>query len=354
MDEARSGRFDLVPRHGMLDEARLAELSGEQDRVVSRDQLAFLGADRHVVAHRVASGRWTAVGPRVVLLCTGTPTFRQRLWVATLHSGPRSALAGLTAAEADGLHGFATSALHTVVPHGSDAADLVDPTVGVTVRVHQSRRLADRLVHPVRVPRRLLLPEALVDSASGALSDDRARLLLIAAVQQRLLRAADLRDVVSRRPRLPRRVVIGEAIDDVEGGVHSLPERHWSRAVRRHRLPEPTRQQRVRRADGAWYLDADFQPYGVGVEVNGTQHQVARAVVDDDHRRNVLGTGGRLMITIGSHVVRHRPGVAVIATAAALMSRGWVPAAGVLRGLRRLAEAEGMDLLTGDFVRTAA
>lgn len=204
MDEARSGRFDLVPRHGMLDEARLAELTGEQDRVVSRDQLAFLGADRHVVAHRVASGRWTAVGPRVVLLCTGTPTFRQRLWVATLHSGPRSALAGLTAAEADGLHGFATSALHTVVPHGSDAADLVDPTVGVTVRVHQSRRLADRLVHPVRVPRRLLLPEALVDSASGALSDDRARLLLIAAVQQRLLRAADLRDVVSRRPRLPR------------------------------------------------------------------------------------------------------------------------------------------------------
>jgi hypothetical protein len=354
VEGAGSGRFDVVPRHGLLDETGLARLSQEQDLVVSSDQLAYLGAGRHVVAHRVASGRWTAVGPRVVVLRTGEPTFRQRLWIATLHSGPASALAGLTAAEADGLRGFATTALHTVVPHGTDAADLLDTDAGVTVRVHQSRRLAEPLVHPARVPRRLLLPEALVDAAAGSVSDDRARLLVIAPVQQRLLLATDLRDVVSRRPRLPRRAVIREAIDDVEGGANSLPERRCARAVRRHRLPEPTRQQAVLRADGTWYLDADFQPYGVGVEINGTQHQLGRAVADDDHRRNVLGTRGRLMITIGSHVVRHRPGVAVVATAAAVMSRGWVPTGAVLHGLRRLAAAEGMDLLTGDVRRAAA
>lgn len=343
-----------MPRRGRLDQTRLARLSAEQDLVVSRDQLAALGGDRHVVRHRVASGRWTAVGRRVVVLGTGELTFRQRLWVATLHSGPASALAGLSAAEADGLRGFSTPTLHTVVPHGADAADLVDTRAGVTVRVRQSRRLTERLVHPARLPRRLLLPEALVDAASGASSDDRARLLVIAPVQQRLLVAAELRAVVAGRPRLPRRALILEAVADVEGGAHSLPERRWARAIRRHRLPEPTRQQLVRRADGTWYLDADFHPYGVGVEINGTQHLLARAAAYDDHRRNVLGTGGRLIITLPSHVVRHRVGEAVVATAAALLSRGWAPSPSVRRDLAQLAGQVGMELETGDWLRHAS
>jgi hypothetical protein len=286
----------------------------------------------------------------VVVLGTGALTFRQRLWVATLHSGPLSALAGLTAAEADGLSGFATPALHTVVPHGADPADLVDSRAGVTVRVRQSRRLTDALLHPSRQPRRVRLPEALVDAAVAATSDERARLLMIAPVQQRLLTATDLRDVVAARRRLPRRRLLRDAIDDVEGGAHSLPERDWVRAIRRYRLPRPAQQQAVERADGTWYLDADFQPYGVGVEINGTQHLLARAVGQDDHRRNVLGTGGRLVITVGSHTVRRQPGVAVVATAAALLSRGWSPPQAVRHGLEVLAATVGMDLLTGDVV----
>ena len=294
-----------------------------------------------------------AVGGRVVVLGTGELSFRQRLWIATLHSGPRSALAGLTAAEADGLGGFSSSTLHTVVPHGADAADLVDSRAGVTVRVRQSRRLTEALIHPARRPPRLRLPEALVDAASVAASDERARLLVIAPVQQRLLPASDLREAVTARRKLTRRDVIREAIDDVEGGAHSLPEQDWLRAIRRHRLPVPTQQRVVERADGTWFLDADFQPYGVGVEINGTQHLLAGAVGYDDHRRNVLGTSGRLMITIASHTVRRRPGEAVVATAAALLSRGWSPTRSVHRGLERLAVEVGMDFRTGDVLAQA-
>ena len=47
-----------MPRRGLLDEIGLAQLASEQDRVVS-GQLAWLGADRHVVRQRVATGRWT-------------------------------------------------------------------------------------------------------------------------------------------------------------------------------------------------------------------------------------------------------------------------------------------------------
>lgn len=354
MDCLEPGRFVRVPRRSRLVESRLEQLALTQDGVVSRDQLAFLGADRSVVRHRVDAKRWRAIGPRVVLLGTGEPTFRQRLWVAVLHSGPHCALAGLTAAEAEGLTGFSSSTLQTVVPHGADATDLVDPLAGVTVRVTQSRRLREQLLHPARTPRRLRLQHAIIDSASGAVSDDRARLLMIAPVQQRLLLPADLRMVMSGRPKLVRRALLLEVIDDVEGGAHSLPERAWSRAIRRHGLPEPHRQRLVQRADGRWYLDADFQPYGVGVEINGAQHVVAAQAAVDDHRRNVLATGGRLMITIASHTVRHDPGAAVVTTAAALLSRGWGPPPGVRRGLDQLAVEVGMDLRTGDRLRPAS
>jgi hypothetical protein len=346
-----------VPRRLQIDEecsARVASLLLAQDRVVSRAQLRALGIGRDVVAHRVRTDRWSAIGARVVVLGTGELTWRQRLWVAALHGGLDCALADLTAADAEGLRGFSTSTLHVVVPHGADGTDLVDARAGVTVHVRQSRRLSESLVHPTRLPRRLRLREALVDAASRASTDERARLLMIAPVQQRLLVASDLRQVITERPRMPRRSLLLEAVDDVEGGAHSLPEAQWTRAIRRYRLPEPTRQRKVRRDDGTWYLDADFEPYLVGVEINGSQHQVAGALVLDDHRRNVLGTGGRLIITIGSHVVRHRPGQAVVGTAAALLSRGWSPGDDVLAELTALARAEQMDLRTGDWLRRAS
>jgi hypothetical protein len=342
-----------VPRRSRLDEAALAELAAEQESVVSRPQLAELGADRHLVARRVALGRWQRVGPRVVVLTTGAPSPPQRLWVATLHSGPTAALAGLTAAEAAGLRGFESSTLHTVVPHGTDGTDLADRRTGITVRVEQSRRFRPELLQPQRRPPRLRLATAVVGAASTIEPERRARLLVLSALQQRLVRPDELREDVVARARLRRRRLILESIDDAEGGIHSLPEREWSRAIHRYGLPEPARQQLARRADGTWYLDADFQPWGVGVEINGTQHLRPGAVAWDDHRRNVLGTGGRLMITLSSYDVRHRPGVGVIATAAALLSRGWRPRPGTLARLTGLAGRLGMDLATGDWTSSA-
>lgn len=336
------------PRY--LDGRSIELLSADQDGVLSRDQLAHRGAGRDYVAHRVATGRWTALGSRVVHLGSGALTRRQQFWVATLHAGPDSALAGLTALEAAGLTGYEAPVLHVVVPHGSDARNLDVPGAGLRVRVRQSRRLVPAQLQPARTPARLRLPVAAVDAASQASTPDRSRLLVIAPVQQRLVRPGDLRAEVRGRRRLPRRAVILEAIGDVEGGIHSLPERAWSRGLRQYGLPRPVRQERVRRADGSWFLDADFQPWGVGVEINGVQHLLVSTEAAEEHRRNVLGIGGRLMITVASHTVRHRIGVAVVATAAALLARGWTPDPAVRRGLERLAADEEMDLMTGDWL----
>jgi hypothetical protein len=172
-----------VPRPGRYDEVGLARLADEQDHVVSRDQLASLGFDRHHVAHRIDIRR--PIGNRVVAVTTGALTAGQRRWVAVLHSGPGSALAAATALEAEGLVLGPSPVLRTIVPHGSDPTGLDLPELGLRVVVRQSRLLGPALVHPARTPRRVLLPHAVVDAAAEASTDDRARLTVISAVQQR-------------------------------------------------------------------------------------------------------------------------------------------------------------------------
>jgi hypothetical protein len=106
----------------------------------------------------------------------------------------------------------------------------------------------------------------------------------------------------------------------------------------------------VRRPSGVWYLDADYRAFGVTVEVNGSQHDAVAIAERDDHRRNVLGTCGRLVLTVSSHLVRHQSDVAVAITAAGLLSRGWQPGRGVRRRLEVLAARARVDLRTGDLV----
>ena len=159
------------------------------------------------------------------------------------------------------------------------------------------------------------------------------------SVQQRLTTAATLRPLVLARPNLTRRALILETLDDVEGGSQSLPELAYLRGLRRFGLPEPTRQRLVQRPDRRYYLDAEFDPWAVTVEINGVQHLDVRHKEADDVRRTQLAIGGRLVVDIGSYIVRHDNELAVLLTADALLSRGWEPDAEVLRRLLRVAEA---------------
>ena len=180
--------------------------------------------------------------------------------------------------------------------------------------------------------------------ASAAHADSRTRALIAAAVQQRLLRPADLSRVVEARPTLPKRLLIRETIADVVGGAHSLPELDYARALRRAALPEPTRQRKVCRPNGVWYLDNDFDDWLVTVEVNGMQHLELLASEADDVRRGGLQRRGRLVVDVSSYSVRHRERVAVLRTAEALMSRGWVPSPSVRTRLMRYSREENWPL----------
>lgn len=237
------------------------------------------------------------------------------------HRGP---LALATAAEVGGLRGFEERDVHVAVEHGREVSDLVDPLV--TVRVHQTRHVTSEIV-PLRQPARQSVARATVELAALTASDNRSRALIAASVQQRLVRPDHLLAFIRTRPTLPKRRLIRETVGDAVGGAHSLPELEYSRAPRRAGLPQPTRQRKVRRANGVWYLDNDFEEWAVTVEINGMQHYELLASEADDLRRTVLQVAGRIVVDVSSHAVPHRPALAVLRTAEALLAHGYRPSA---------------------------
>jgi hypothetical protein len=303
--------------------------------VVSRTQLAELGAGHQLIARRVDSGQWQAVGPQVIALFPGELSRSQQMWVGVLHAGGNAVLARLTALEAAGLTGFDDDWIHVCLSQGDNTDDLVHELV--RVRVHESRNLPAEHLLPDASPPRMRQDRATVDAASAAVSERACRTILTMSVQQRLATARILRPMVVERRTLPRRAAILECLDDLQGGSHSLPEQDYLRALRRAGLPLPTRQQVVRRADWRYVLDAEFDEWLVTVEINGAHHMDVRQKEWDDIRRTRLAIGGRLVVDIGSWTVRHDSDLAVLLTADALLSRGWRPSLPLRAGLEAMA-----------------
>jgi hypothetical protein len=77
------------------------------------------------------------------------------------------------------------------------------------------------------------------------------------------------------------------------------------------------------------------------VEINGAGHLTLTAKEYDDVRRTRLSIGGRLVVDLGSHLVRRHNDLAMLLTADALLSRGWLPAADVRARLLAMAAREG-------------
>lgn len=323
-------------------------LARRQADVVTRAQLAALGADRHLVARRIEAGVWRSLGPRVVVLHRGQLTRTQQWWVGVLHAtldtpSTRAALCGRTAAEAGGLTGFETATIHVAVDHGREVDDLVNGNVAV--QVHQTRHLTDADVQPARTPLRLRLPRAVVEAASDVAvrRPDAARAILAASVQQGLVRPESLRRFAVSRRTLPGRRLVLESIDDAAGGAHSLPEQQFLRGVRRAGLPEPRRQRVLQRPDGRWYLDNDFADFLVTVEVNGLQHNEQLHRDKDDFRRAVLQIGGRIVVDLSSFAVRHQIARCMLLTAEALQAHGYRPAPATRRRLKTYRARLGWD-----------
>jgi hypothetical protein len=198
----------------------LSEVLVAQEGVLSTSTaLRFMSEDQ--LRWKIASGRWQKPSRGVVVAQSGPLTERQSLRVALLRAGPRSTLAGLTAARLDGFKGFDDKApcadrpIYLLVPYGYKRRT---PPLGLNVVTHYSQVLADADVHPTRQPRRTRIARSLVDAAAWMPTDRGAAAILAAGVQQGLARAADLRLVADRiETRRPRKLII-EALGDIALG----------------------------------------------------------------------------------------------------------------------------------------
>jgi hypothetical protein len=279
---------------------------------VPRDEL------RHVTS-AIRRGVWQRASRDVFVNHNGPLTEQQRLWVVLKAAPPVSALSGLTAAKLGGLQGFDESTISVTVPCATSM-----PRVHIgPVSVHYSRFLDGRDVHPVLSPRRTRLARSLLDAAAWASVENRGRAVILAGIQQGLVTPDGLREALPRRGPCLRHALITETIDDAAGGVRSVPEREFDAIRRAFGLPEPNRQQIVRRASGRYYLDVDWADYGIASEVDGLPHMSILHWDADLDRMNEIAIEHRALLRFTSFAIRHRrPDVGRTLTRA-LMSRGW-------------------------------
>lgn len=306
----------------------LEEVLAEHDHVVSRATLLkFMTEDQ--LRWQAASGRWQKPARGVIVAQSAPLTAPQALRAALLRAGPKAVLAGLTAARLDGFKGFddkssvAETPIHLLAPAGYRRRTSPDCLVVVT---HYTRVLTDDDVYPLRQPRRTRMARSLIDAAAWMPTDRGAMAVLAAGVQQRLVRAGDLRQVTDRIETLRRRKLIRETIADIAGGSQALSELDFTRqVVRAFGLPQPTRQAARRDARGRRrWTDVTWDSYWIVVEIDGAQHAEDPLQRWDDMERDIdLGLDGYRTLRFPAWLVRINPELVARKITAALRQAGY-------------------------------
>lgn len=291
------------------------ELLSQQDGVVHRRDLS--PEDLRIVKRAVVGKRWQRINRDVFVSHNGPLTDEQRMWAYLLACPREAALSGLTAVALDGLRGFEPDKVHITVPCGTSGIHRDD------VEIHYSRFLGRQHVHPVREPRRTRPPRSVLDAASWADSDARARAIILAGVQQRLVTPQQLEELLPARGPCLRHALIEESVDDAKGGIASLPEHEFNLIVRGFHLPPPTRQAVLRRANGCYYLDVDWKEFLMSAEVDGLHHMNVLQWDADLDRANEISIDNRTVFRFTSYAVRHKQMRVGSVLVRALMARGW-------------------------------
>lgn len=265
-----------------------AELLAVQDGVLSRRQGLLGGLSEDAWQWRLDTVRWQALLPGVVVNHLGLPTDRQRAWASVLYVGTGAALSGDAALLEHGLKLPTLGIVHVAYPEHRDVRPqrLRHPDIP-DVRVQPRRvRGLGALVHPVHEPPALRVAPAALHAAAWASSDRAGEWRLAAAVQQRLVQVSSLRRALEDLPRLPRRALITDVLDDVELGAHARSELDFLRFLRREHLPLPDQLQRPVRSGKRCYLDAWWERQRVSAELDGAHHRTVGAWDEDTLRAN--------------------------------------------------------------------
>lgn len=286
-----------------------------------QEAVTALGHSRVLSMIRLGLGQRPCRG--IYVTHNGPITLDQRELIALKASAPGAALAGLSALRHDGFTGFDAELPTVVQPIGS-----TNPPYEQLIP-HWSKWLDDRDVHPLRRPRRTRPQRSLIDAASWASSDQHARVIIIAGVQQGLVNTRMLREALQRRGTCRRRALIVQSILDAHGGIQSLPERDFRGICHRFGLPRPSHQVRCKGPDGRYYLDAAWEEYDIAVEVHGIPHLRIRNWDGDLDRGNEISILGKRILIFSSFTIRHRADHVGDQLVRMLRANGWTGDEGI-------------------------
>lgn len=249
-----------------LDEVGVARTLKEQDGVISRAQVLAFGGRQSDIRRRLRRKEWAQMFPGVYLHHTGEPTWEQRCWGAVLALWPawlhRDSALRAHGVRRDREHRGAGDPIHVLV----DATRTPTPPPGIEVeRIRDPRRWVQDNRHPPRAQLEFALLKVAADRDEvGAVA------ILADACQQGRTTPARLLATLRLLPRLPRRALLLEVVEDVAVGTRSVLERRFLLDVERaHGLPEAERQTRAVSGGRVAYRDVHYRAHGVAVELDG-------------------------------------------------------------------------------------
>lgn len=298
----RDDAFPVCVTLVLVTEQACDQLLDHQRGLATRLQLQAVGVSRRHVDAQIEARRWRALNEHVVVTHNGPLTHTQRLWAVDLSAPGLHALAGQTAMQMWGIVGFETEIVQILVPRGGH----VLPVDDVVVKVHESRRFVpDDVVHG-RAPQLVRLARATIDAAAWSQDIRTASRILVAPVQQRRLRAPQLRAEIIAATRMPYRRQLLALANDLCGGAEALSEVEFLRFCRRHGLPRPVCQRRMDSA-GRWrYLDATFVRADgslLRVEIDGGIHLSLAVRWQDTLKDNEANLDRRLVLRFASSAI---------------------------------------------------
>jgi very-short-patch-repair endonuclease len=189
--------------------------------------------------------------------------------------------------------------------------------------IHRSSRAVDAL-HPTLLPPRTRIDETVIDLINQAGTFDKAFATATAACQRGLVKPELLVMAMGKRKKLRWRVELGEALQQIKAGIHSMLEYRYLHLVERpHRLPTADRQARISTEDRRRYLDNLYREYRLCVELDGQSAHPDQQRWEDLRRINAIAAIGITTLRYGWADINNWPCQTAGQIAVVLNRLGW-------------------------------
>ncbi|MGB8962972.1 MAG: DUF559 domain-containing protein [Pseudonocardiaceae bacterium] len=288
----------------------IEELAASQDGVLTRDQALRGGLTLRQVQHRVHTGQWIALHPRVYLVGRREPDQQASTRAAVAWAGSGAVVSGLTAAWWWGLRDWAPGAAEVTVPRTRSPRLLA----GVAVR----RRNLDPV--DLVVLRGLpvtTLPLTVLDAAA-ALGNDSGRPLVDRALQRRVS-FAELHAAYCRSSGRHGSPWLGKVLRQAADGASSDAERVLHRLLRGARVDGWVANHLVVLSGTEYWIDLAFVARRLAIEIDGwAWHTDIDRFTHDRHRQNALVLAGWTVLRFTWHDLMSRPQAVIAEIRAAI------------------------------------